>query len=330
MGQPTKTIHVHRHQQHLKWSRDIPPVLTIESGETVTFDALDGSNGMITKESTADAIMEFDVEKADPGFGPIYINGAEPGDVLKVDILDLQLGDWAWTAIVPGFGLLADDFPEAKLKIWHIDPTLPYVKFKEGVHIRKAPFLGIMGVAPGVKGEFSTIPPLETGGNMDCRYLTAGSSLYLPIRTRGALFSCGDGHTAQGDGEVCGTAIETTLTASLRLTVCKNQPWVTAPQFQTPPLKQALSASDINSDKGEYATMGIDSDLLEATRKATRSMIEWLTCTKNLTREEAYMLTSVAGCLKMVEVVDMPNYGIVMTMPLSIFVTPGQPNGVAH
>ncbi|EZG01019.1 hypothetical protein H106_08380 [Trichophyton rubrum CBS 735.88] len=327
MGLSTKTIHVHRHQQHLKWSRDIPPVLTINSGETVTFDALDGSNGMIARDSGDDAILKFDVERADPGFGPIYVNEAEPGDVLKIEILDLQLGDWAWTAIVPNFGLLADEFPEPKLKIWDIDPSLPYVKFKEGVHVRKAPFLGIMAVAPGVEGEFSTIPPLETGGNMDCRYLTAGSTLYLPIRTKGALFSCGDGHTAQGDGEVCGTAIETTLTASLRLTVVKNQPWVTSPQFQTPPLKQMLSATDIEADKGEYATMGIDCDLLEATRKATRNMIEWLTCTKDLTREEAYMLTSVAGCLKMAEVVDMPNYAIVMTMPLSIFVAPEWPNG---
>ncbi|KAK2737236.1 hypothetical protein FQN57_000403 [Myotisia sp. PD_48] len=316
----TKTIHIHRHQQHLKWSRDIAPVLTINSGESLTFDVLDGSNGMITKDSTVDDLGLFDVDRADPAFGPIYINDAEPGDVLKIEVLDLLLADWGWSAIMPDFGLLADEFPNQHLNIWSIDPDLPYVKFKDGIHIRKAPFLGLMGVAPGVPGEFSTIPPLDTGGNIDCRHLTVGSVLYLPIRTKGALFSCGDGHSAQGDGEVCGTAIETPLKATLRLSVCKNQPWVSAPQFQTPPIGQLFSAAEIESDKGEYATMGIDSDIREATRKAVRSMIEWLTQTKDLTREEAYILASVAGNLKMSEVVDMPNYGIIMTLPLNIFV----------
>ncbi|EEP80636.1 predicted protein [Uncinocarpus reesii 1704] len=311
---------IHRHQQHLKWSKANAPVLTINSGETLTFDALDGSNGQITKSSSVDALDTFDVNLADPAYGPVYINDAAPGDVLKVEILSLELADWGWTAIMPDFGFLADEFPDPVLKIWDIDPSLPYVKFKDGIHIRKRPFLGIMGVAPGEEGEFSTIPPLETGGNLDCRYLTVGSTLYLPVRTPGALFSCGDGHTAQGDGEICGTAIETTLTATLRFTVCKNQPWVTAPQYQTPPLRELLSQEDVDEDKGEYAAMGIDSDLREASRKAARNLIEWLVSTKDLTRDEAYMLASVAGNLKMVEVVDMPNYAVAMSIPLNLFV----------
>ncbi|WEW60589.1 hypothetical protein PRK78_006076 [Emydomyces testavorans] len=315
---PSKTIH--RHQQHLKWSNANAPVLTINSGETLVFDALDGSNGQIQKTSTVAALRRFDVNLADPAFGPVYINDAHPGDVLKVEILKLELADWGWTAIMPGFGLLHDEFPDPVLKIWPLDRDLPYVKFNERIYLWKRPFLGLMGVAPGVEGEFSTIPPLETGGNMDCRYLTAGSTVYLPVRTAGALFSCGDGHTLQGDGEVCGTAIETPLTATLRFTVCKDQPWVTAPQFQTPPLREVASEAEINGDKGEYATMGIDADLREAARKATRNMIAWLVSTKELTREEAYMLTSLAGSLKMLEVVDMPNYAVAMSMPLNIFV----------
>ncbi|KMP01780.1 conserved formamidase/acetamidase [Coccidioides immitis RMSCC 2394] len=320
MGRRVSCKTIHRHQQHLKWSKANTPVLTIDSGDTVTFDALDGSNGQINRSSTVDALDTFDVNLADPAFGPIYVNGAEPGDALKVEILNLELGDWGWTAIMPGFGLLEDEFLNPALRIWDIDPNLPYVKFKDGIHIRKQPFLGVMGVAPGEEGEFAMIPPLETGGNMDCRYLIAGSTLYLPVRTKGALFSCGDGHTIQGDGEVCGTAIETSLTATLRFTVCKNQPWVTAPQFQTPPLKEILSEEELSQDKGEYAAMGVDADLREATRKATRNLINWLVSMKDLTREEAYMLASVTGHLKMVEVVDMPNYAVVMSIPLSIFV----------
>ncbi|KAI1942176.1 hypothetical protein LOZ57_005399 [Ophidiomyces ophidiicola] len=311
---------IHRHQQHLKWSKHIPPVTTVNSGETLTFDVLDGSNGQITKSSTVDVLDGFDVNLADPAFGPIYINDANPGDVLKVEVLELELADWGWTAIMPDFGLLQDEYKSPVLKLWSIDSSLPYVKFKDGIHIRKRPFLGVMGVAPGEEGEFPMIPPLETGGNMDCRYLTMGSTLYLPIRTPGALFSCGDGHTTQGDGEVCGTAIETPLTATLRLTVCKNQPWVTAPQFQTAPLNVLVSQQEIDEDKGEYAAMGIDSDLHEATKKATRNLVAWLVSTKGLTREEAYMLASVAGSLKMLEVVDMPNYAVAMSISLNIFV----------
>ncbi|KAG5297227.1 acetamidase/formamidase [Histoplasma ohiense] len=318
----SKSIHIHRHQQHVKWSKQISPTQTINSGDIVHFDAMDGSNGQITKTSTESALITFDIALADPAVGPVFVTGAEPGDVLEVEILDLKTTDWGWTAIFPNFGLLSDEFPNGVLKIWHLDPDQPYALFKEGIQIPRRPFLGIMGVAPGADGEFSMIPPLNTGGNIDCRYLTVGSKLYLPVQTPGALFSCGDGHIAQGDGEVCGTAIETPLKASLRLSILKNQPWITAPQFQTPPRTGGRHDADetLQVDKGEYATMGIDTDLLEAARKATRNLIEWLVRTKGLTPEEAYMLASVAGNLKIVEIVDMPNYAVAMSLPLNIFV----------
>ncbi|PGH26557.1 hypothetical protein AJ80_01686 [Polytolypa hystricis UAMH7299] len=315
-----KSIHIHRGQNHLKWSNRVAPVQTINSGDIVHFDTIDGSNGQITKHSTNDVIHTFDISKADPAFGPVYVNGAEPGDALKIEILELEMSDWGWTAIVPGFGLLADEFAEPVLKIWQLDPALPYAVFKEGIHIPKRPFLGVMGVAPGMEGEFSMIPPLDTGGNLDCRYLTVGSTLYLPVQVTGALFSCGDGHVAQGDGEVCGTAIETSLKATLRLSVVKNQPWIAAPQFQTPSRKAAVAAAEVEADKGSYAATGIDSDLLQAARKATRNLIQWLVNTKGLTRAEAYMLTSVAGDLKITEIVDLPNYAVAMSLPLNIFV----------
>ncbi|PGH15111.1 hypothetical protein AJ79_02637 [Helicocarpus griseus UAMH5409] len=318
----SKSIHIYRHQQHLKWSRHIPPVQTISSGDVIHFDTIDGSNGQITKASSKSALEAFDISRADPAFGPVFVTGAEPGDVLQVEILELETADWGWTAIVPGFGLLPDEFPEPVLKIWSLDAAQPYVTFKEGIRIPKRPFLGVMGVAPGSGGDFSMIPPLNTGGNLDCRYLTVGSKLYLPVQAPGALFSCGDGHAAQGDGEVCGTAIETSLKAKLRLTILKNQSWVTAAQFETPPRTADLQAVDDAwlPDKGEYAAMGIDADLHEAARKATRNLIEWLVRARALNREEAYMLASVAGSLKIVEIVDMPNFVVAMSLPLNIFV----------
>ncbi|KAL1959889.1 hypothetical protein VTO42DRAFT_1034 [Malbranchea cinnamomea] len=318
---------IHHTHQHLLWSRHLAPVQIIASGDIVHFDALDASNGQITPSSTASSLSRFDVNFADPAFGPVYISGAEPGDVLQIEIIELQPSNWGWTAILPSFGLLSDEFPDPVLKIWKIDGESEYMYLTEKVRIRKRPFLGIIGVAPGPDledeevakaGGLSMIPPRDVGGNMDCRSLTVGTTLYLPIKTPGALFSCGDGHAAQGDGEVCGTAVETPMKATVRLTVLKDRPWITAPQFQSPPRSQADVKAE--EDKGEYATMGIDADMREATRKATRSMIAWLVNTKGLTREEAYILASVAGNLRLAEVVDMPNYAVVMALPLNVFV----------
>jgi acetamidase/formamidase len=317
LGVSYKTVHVARHQNHLKWSKHTVPVATVSSGDVVAFDAIDGSNGQIVKESGTAALESFDIGLADPVFGPVFIHDAEPGDALRIEILALEVTDWGWTAIVPGFGLLADEFPDPDLKIWMLRPEAGFAKLRDGVQVALRPFLGIMGVAPGLDGELSTIPPTDVGGNIDCRDLTAGTTLYLPVHVPGALFSCGDGHAAQGHGEVCGTAIETSLKATLRLTVCKNHPWVVSPHFQTAPEKPSVRRF---TDKGRYATMGIDSDLLHAAKKAVRYMIEWLVATKGLTRNEAYMLASVAADLQIVEIVDLPNYAVTLSLPLNVFV----------
>ncbi|KAF4980746.1 hypothetical protein F66182_17209 [Fusarium sp. NRRL 66182] len=308
--------HVHGHHKHLKWSNKQPPVLTVSSGDVVTFDLIDSSNGQITVDSDTSSLDSFRLELADPAVGPVYIRDAEPGDALKVEVLSLEMGNWGWTAVVPGFGLLADDYTQPDLKIWKFDPEAGFAELKPGVRVPLRPFLGIMGIAPGADGEFSTIPPTVVGGNIDCRDMVVGSALYLPIQVPGALFSCGDGHAAQGHGEVCGTAIETNMKAKIRLTVCKNHPWVQSPHLSLPPQSRGLA---VFPDKGQYATMGVDADVLQATRKATRSMIEWLVATKGLTRTEAYILASVAGDLKLAEVVDMPNHAVTMSMPLNVF-----------
>ncbi|HLG61181.1 MAG TPA: acetamidase/formamidase family protein [Ktedonosporobacter sp.] len=309
-----RTIHVHRDQWHLAWDHSIPPIARIQSGEEVSFDMLEASNGQIGPESTVEAIRTLDFARVDQVNGPIYVEGAAPGDTLEVEFLDLQPAEWGWTAIIPGFGLLADEFPEPAIKVWHLEGGADgYGEFAPGIRIPLSPFCGEVGLAPGVAGAFSTIPPYRHGGNMDTKHLTKGARLFLPVEVEGALFSMGDGHAAQGDGEVCGTAIETPMRATVRLTVHKDRP-VPEPQFFTAgPLAQRTNTSPY------YCTDGIGPDLMEATRKAVRHMIDYLQRTYGLSRADAYMLCSVAVDLKLCEVVDAPHWLVGAFLPQSIF-----------
>lgn len=310
--------HINHSNIHFKWNKNIPPVLTVKSGTELNFDLKDGFNNLVHPNITAAELPGLDTSQTDPAFGPVAIEGAEPGDVLRVDILELTPAPYGWTAIFPNFGLLSDEFPGPHLKIWDLSTISEgYTEFKEGIRVPTQPFLGVMGLAPPHDGELSTIPPQNWGGNIDCKHITIGSSLYLPVQTPGALFSCGDGHAAQGDGEICGTAIETPMKARLRLTLEKNKPWVKSPHYLT----SSEAKTRANNNRGqEYAAVGIDENLLEATKKGLRSAIDWLVGEKNLTREEAYMLCSVVADLKIVEAVDMPHYAVACSIPLSIFV----------
>ena len=310
-----RTIHVHRNQFHLAWDNSIAPIATIASGEEVEFDLLDAAGGQIGAESTVEAIPTLDFSRVDQVNGPIYVEGAEPGDTLQVEFVDLQPANWGWTAIIPGFGLLADEFPEAALKIWRLEGGADgWAEFAPGIRIPLAPFCGEIGLAPGAAGALSTIPPYRHGGNMDTKHLTKGAKLFLPVEARGALFSLGDGHAAQGDGEVCGTAIETPIRATVRLTVRKDIQ-VSEPQFLTSgPLTPRTNTAPY------YATDGIGPDMVEATRNAIRHMIEHIQRTYGLSRADAYMLCSVAVDLKLSEVVDMPHWLVSAFLPQSIFV----------
>ncbi|KAJ8462707.1 hypothetical protein ONZ51_g10728 [Trametes cubensis] len=302
------SIHsVKRSQSHLAWDNSITPAIRVSSGSTVSFDCLDASNGQITATSTRASLASLVFAQLDQVNGPVFVEGAEPGDTIRVDVLDVQAADWGWTALIPGFGLLADEFSEPALKIWSLersgegtDEGYGHAWFdkEKGIRIPLRPFAGEMGVAPGKPGAHSTIPPYATGGNVDTRHLSKGATLYLPVEVEGALFSIGDGHAALGDGEVCGTAIETPMNVTVRLTVLRDKP----------------------HDEEFYCTTGVDSDIREATRAAVRHMIAFLVAEHALSREEAYMLCSVAGDLRMHEVVDMPNYVIGMMLPKSIFV----------
>ncbi|TCD64377.1 hypothetical protein EIP91_004208 [Steccherinum ochraceum] len=315
------SIHsINRGQHHQFWDNSVPAAIFVKSGDTITFDCLDASGGVITPDVTAKDLDTLSLAGFNKVSGPVHVEGATAGDTLQIDILDVQTADWGWTAILTGFGLLADEFPEKQIKIWKLHKNTSgdgegygYTWFdeKKGIKIPLKPFSGEIGVAPGEKGQHSTIPPYATGGNIDLKHITAGATVYLPVKVDGALFSVGDGHAAQGDGEVCGTAIETPTKVTARLTIHKNKPYV-----QTPHYKIAKAADEV----GEfYGTTGVGPDIREATRDAVRSMIEYLGVEHGLTETEAYMLCSVAGDLRMHEVVDMPNYLIGLMIPKSIF-----------
>jgi acetamidase/formamidase len=305
------SVHIRPEQYHLAWDRSIEPIATVASGDVVEFDANDAGNAQLNADSTVADLANFDFSRTDQVNGPIAVDGAEPGDSLQIELLDFQPGDWGWTASLPGFGLLADDFTEPALRITRLDGR--HGELLPGVRIPLAPFCGELGVAPPTEGAFSTIPPDVYGGNMDTRHLTKGTTLFLPVFAPGGRFSLGDGHAAQGDGEVCGTAIETRMRVQVRLTVRKDL-HVPAPQFLTAgPLAQSTNTGPY------YATDGIGPDLMAAARDAVRRMIEYLGREHGLAAVDAYMLCSVAGDLKISEIVDVPNFIVTMYFPLSVF-----------
>jgi acetamidase/formamidase len=311
MSQQAPSAHIGRDQFHLAWDRSIEPVITVASGSIVEVDALDASGGQVTAASTVADLADLDFSRVDQVNGPIGVAGAEPGDTLQVELLEFQPADWGWTASIPGFGLLADEFPDAALRITRLEAH--HANFLPGVQIPLAPFCGEVGVAPPTEGAHSTIPPDVHGGNMDTRHLTAGTTLYLPVFAPGARLSLGDGHAAQGDGEVCGTAIETPMRVRLRVSVRKDL-HLTGPEFLTAgPLATGTNIGPY------YATDGVGPDLMAAARDAVRRMIEYLGREHGLASIDAYLLHSVACDLKISEIVDAPNWIVTSYCPLSIF-----------
>jgi acetamidase/formamidase len=308
----TPTIHVAREQNHLAWDPAILPVATASSGAVVAFDCLDASFGQLTAASTVGDLAALDFDRVDQVNGPVEVAGAEPGDSLQIDVLELVPDGWGWTASIPGFGLLADDFPDPFYKVTALPGAAGRAEYWPGISVPLAPFCGEMGVAP-ISGPRSTIPPDLHGGNMDTRHLVAGSTLFLPVFVPGARFSIGDGHATQGDGEVCGTAIETPIRATVRLTVRKDV-HVSGPEFLAAPDPNAILRSG-----RRYATDGIGPDLMGAARDAVRRMIDWLGREHGVAPVQAYLLCSVAVDLRISEIVDVPNFVVTAYCPLGIF-----------
>ena len=218
---------------HFTWDTGHESVLEIDSGDTVVVVTRDVSDDQIGPDSTTDVIAGLDWDRVYPLAGPIAVRGAEPGDTLAVEILDLHTRGWGWTAILPGLGLLPDDFPDPYLRIFDLSDG-DAIHFREDIEIPITPFFGTMGVCPESASAQPVMPPGAFGGNMDTRQLTKGTTLFLPVQVPGALFSCGDAHAAQGDGEVCVTGLESPMYGALRFTVQKGRT-ILAPQYQTPP-----------------------------------------------------------------------------------------------
>jgi acetamidase/formamidase len=238
-----------------------------------------------------------------PLTGPIYVEGAEPGDVLEVRIIAIDfLHNFGVVAFSPGGGTLPDEFPYAGAKLLRWSAGATQVEFKPGINLKFAPFFGSIGVAPPLaSGRVSSRPPWFFGGNIDNKDLVVGSTLYLPVQVRGALLSIGDGHALQADGEVTGTALETSLRGTFELRVLKRK-HLRWPRAETPT---------------HYITMGLNEDLNEAARLATREMIEFLVTEKGFTRDDAYALCSLAGDLHVTQLVDQTK-GVHMMMAKSV------------
>lgn len=322
---------------HTFWDRALPPALTVSPGDRVVFDTLDASFGgaarRVQAELRPDLPADFAAviaagaypERPNPGLrghpltGPVFVQGAEPGDALVVEVLDIRTAPWGWTSCRPnGIGLLDAELTEAGVlteqtwRYWDLRGA-GTTEFKNGVRVPLAPFCGVMGVALAAEGPHPTAPPRQVGGNMDVRQLVRGARVELPIEVPGALFSVGDVHAAQGDGELCGTGIETEGTVTLRFDLRKGA-GIETPQLYAPP------TPDANLGRGGwFATTGHAPDLMEAARIAVRAMLRHLEREHALSTLEAYILSSVCVDLKISQVVDAPNWTVGAFLPLSIF-----------
>jgi acetamidase/formamidase len=299
-------------QPHAFWDNSHPPRLEIRPGDTVIFETLEASARQITPTSRHADLTTLSFDPIHPLTGPVYVKGAEPGDALQVSIVGLKHKGWGWNAVLPGFGLLADDFTTPYLH--HYALARGACIFRKDVVIPYEPFCGVMGVAPREPGRLNTIPPRENGGNIDIRHLTPGSTLYLPVLVKGALFSCGDCHSAQGDGEVNGTGIETPMSVTLKFGLIKR---ATLPElrFETPP-RRPLTRS---GSGGYFVTTAHGPDLFKNAQTAIGYMIDHIAKRYRMSREQAYCLCGAAVDLKISEIVDAPNWIVSAYLPLSIF-----------
>ncbi len=345
---------------HNRWHPDLPAALEVDPGDEIVVDCRDGLDGQITPATVDADLTTLDLRRGHPLSGPIAVRGAEPGDVLKVEILAVETDGFGSTAVIPGFGLLGDLFEEPFLVTWGLSDGVATSGRMEGVRIPADPFVGVIGVAPSHErlerfrareaalaeaGGFAlppepggavpavepyassalrTIPPRETGGNLDVPQARAGATVFLPVDVAGALLSLGDVHFAQGEGEVCGTAIETHGRVTLRVDVLPAAKLGYRPQ--TPAFESV--EPDWKGGRRHFVTTGLpirpdgsnaDMDATLAARNALLAMIDWLVAERGLTRDQAYVLCSVAVDLRISEIVDVPNPVVSALCPLDIF-----------
>jgi formamidase len=346
----SRPVHEGAANGHNRWHPDIPPVASVNSGGTVTFELRDSRDRSLTRASTHNDLLTIP-SLAHPLTGPLEVRGADPGDVLEVEILAYEADDFGWTGIWPGSGWLGDLFDRPFLARWELDGRHARSEELPGIAVPAGVFAGVIGVAPS-RGLFErtrereaaladrggtfdlpspdlaapreagdglrTFPPRENGGNMDIRDLIAGAKLWLPVFVPGARLSIGDLHFAQGDGEVCIAAIETGGTATVRVNVVHDGPRLRFPSWESPPRpgRRCFATTGIPlDDEGRNA----DRDLNLATRRALVELLDWLSSERGLGREAAYVLMSVAAELRISEVVDAPNALVSAALPLDVF-----------
>ena len=293
---------------HFQWDTGNEPVIEIASGDTVVVHTRDVSDNQIGPDSDSSVIDSLDWDRVYPLAGPIAVAGAEPGDTLAVEVLDIHTEGWGWTAILPGLGLLPDDFPNAYLRIFDISNG-EFARL-ESATIPLDPFMGTMGVCPAGAKEQPVMPPGTFGGNMDTRQLNQGTTLFLPVQVPGAHFSTGDAHGMQGDGEVCVTGLEAPMYVSLRFTLEKGRT-IPSPQYRTAGRPSPVGPL--------YGTTGVGGDLYKAAQDATRAMVEHISKTYGLTPEDAYLLSSLTVDLRISEIVDAGEYVVSAHLPEMIF-----------
>jgi formamidase len=332
---------------HNRWHPEIPPVATVRPGHVVTLETRDGLAGQLTRASTHADCAAHDLGVAHPLTGPVFVDGAEPGDVLEIEIVGYETPDFGVNCVIPGFGFLSDLFTEPYLVRWELDGTHARSSELPGIAVPACVHAGVIGVAPShalmerqrereeriraaggpvadalpesavpalAASGLRTIPPRETGGNLDIRRLVVGSTLLLPVQVPGALLSIGDVHFAQGDGEVCGTGIEIEAAVTITLGVRRSPRWIPRfPAYLTP----------AQPGRACFATTGIPEDdamdLTAAARAALLAMIDWLELEHGLTRPAAYCLCSACVDLHLSEVVDVPYPLVSALIPLDVF-----------
>ena len=296
-------------QQHTyAWDRTAPPAVEVAPGDEVELQVRDASDGQITPTSTVQDVATLDSDRVNPITGPVAVAGVDPGDVLVVEVLDVDVADWGWSGVIPGFGLLPDDFDEPHLVLSRVAAE-GVALGDTGVVLPHRPFIGTIGVAPAAPGPHGTVPPLPTGGNMDCRDVRPGATLRLPVEVAGGLLSVGDTHAVQGDGEVCGTAVETPATVRLRVDVARDRR-LSMPQLSIP--------AEDRPRGPRHATLGIGPDLHAAGREATRAMVAWIADRTGLAPVDAYVVCSVAADLHVRQAVNAPNWAVSLDLPLAV------------
>jgi acetamidase/formamidase len=297
---------------HSRWDRSLAPRLTIASGDVVHMSCLDASGGQVRPGSTVEDFLNIDRGRIHALTGPIYIEGAEPGDVLEIEVKQVEHIGWGWSSTIPGLGFLKEQFNEPFLFHWALDPEISRSLGPAIVPLR--PFCGVMGVAPAEAGEFRTRPPGPFGGNLDVRELCTGATLYLPVFNTGALFSAGDAHAAQGDGEVCINGIECPSEVTLQFRVHHQQPLAG-------PLIESAESRSPDAPGDSWIVVESASDALQAARAATLRMVDLLVARWSFTPIHAYLLCSVAMKLRLSQVVNEPMITVSAGMPKCVLPT---------